>query len=239
MVFPTDGMRLRIPSWASAAGFTLLACVLVSTGRLPFADAMWASAAVLAAHLPSGWYGPVGWRRRVAEVALLPAACTLMLISDLTMRRMLLPPLLVLAATAVVLAALQRAPERARPVLIGSLALAIQAAAGIGLAGAGLWPSALVLVCAAVIGWAAGFWGPHLGVATALVLGALPLVRWSSAAVAVAVLAVWSYPWGRRCGFHSRAVSGWVPALAGGALVGISLAPWGQIPLRWAFPDSY
>ncbi|PWB74599.1 MAG: hypothetical protein C3F15_07575, partial [Holophagae bacterium] len=89
-----------LPSWLSAIALAALAAVLAAAGRLPFADAAWAAASALAAFLPSGWQSPLGWKRRAAETTLLPIAAALLLVSDLTIRRMLLPPLLVLAATA-------------------------------------------------------------------------------------------------------------------------------------------
>ena len=152
-----------LPSWLSAISVSALAAVLAAVGRLPWADAAWVVSSTLVAFLPTAWQAPLGWKRRAAETALLPVAAALSLVPDLTMLRMLLPPLLVVAASAAVLAALPRTPEGRRPLLWAAYGLAVRAAGGLGLAGAGPLAIAVAVAASAILPWAAAAWGPGPG----------------------------------------------------------------------------
>lgn len=229
---------LRLPAWASASAFVTLAAVLAALGALPPTDAAWISLSALFALVPSGWVSPVGLRRRAAEACLVPAAATLMLVGDLTIRRMLLPPLLTVAAAAALMAALARSPRHIHPVLVACCGLAIRAATGLGLEGAGLITSATVLVAAAVTPWAATYWGWQVGTVTALLMGTLPLARWPAAAVIVSVIALFLYPWGRVSGRHTVVAARWSPALVALAMLYAAVAPWGGSPATWIFPSA-
>ncbi len=229
---------VRVPALASTAGFAALTVVLAATGALAAADAAVAAASVALGFAPSGWLAPIGWRRRAAEATLVPAACALMLLPDLAIRRMLLPPLLATAAVTALLVALQRAPRRWHPLLAGCCGLAVRAAGGLGLTGAS--PLAVVATVAAsfLIPWAASHWGREVGVGAALVSGALPLARWPGVALVATVVAVWLYPWGRSSGWHRRAVLGWLPAVAAGGVIALAASPWGGLPVHWMLPGA-
>ncbi len=229
---------LRLPAWASAAAFVALALVLAGIDAIPMNDAAWMSASALLGLVPSGWVAPVGWRRRAAEACLIPAAAALMLVGDLALRRMLVPPLLTVVAAAALVAALARTPQRFHPVLVACCGLAIRAATGLGLEGAGLATAVAVFVAAAVAPWAAAYWGWQVGAVTALLMGSLHLARWPVAAVAVTVIATFLYPWGRPAKRNAVVASRWAPAVVALALAGAATAPWGAIPANWMFPGA-
>jgi hypothetical protein len=231
-------LLLRLPAWASVAAFVALAGVLVVIGAVPTSDAVWAAVSALFGLVPSGWCAPVGWRRRAAEACLIPVVATLMLQGDLAVSRMLVPPLLTVAAVAALAAALVKAPRRVHPILMASCGLAVCAATGLGLEGAGFVTVVAVLAAAAVTPWAATHWGWQVGIMTALLMGSLPLARWPVAATVLAVIAVFLYPWGRRSGWHTVVAERWLPAVVGLTLVGAALAPWGSIPASWLFPAA-
>jgi hypothetical protein len=229
---------LRLPAWASASAFVVLALVLAGIGAIPLIDAAWMSASALLGLVPSGWLAPVGWRRRAAEACLIPAAAALMLVGDLALRRMLMPPLLTAVAVAALVAAVARTPRSAHPVLVACCGLAIRTATGLGLEGAGLAIAVAVLVAAAVAPWAAAYWGWQVGAVTALLMGSLHLARWPVVAVAVTVLATFLYPWGRPARRHAVVAARWAPAVVALALAAAATAPWGGIPANWVFPGA-
>jgi hypothetical protein len=236
---PTNRASWRwLPACASSGAFTLLATVLAVTERIPVADAVWMSVSVVIGLVPSGLQAPAGWRRRAAEAALIPAACSLVLVADLAMRRMLLPPLLVAAAGAALAAALRRTPQRSHPFLIGCFGLAVRAAGGLGLVDAGLLAAGLALVASFLTPWAVARWGWEVGIGAGLVVGVLPLARSPLIAVVIVVVTVWLYPWGCPQGWHARIALRWLPVAVAFGLLGASVAPWGGVGLDWAFPNA-
>lgn len=229
---------LCLPAWASASGFVTLAGVLAAIGALPMVDAAWMSASALLALVPTGWFAPVGWRRRLAEACLIPAAGLLMLVGDLSIRRMLLPPLLTIAAVATLVAALAVTPRRVHPILVACCGLAIRAATGLGLGGAGIAAVTAVLVAAAVTPFAATYWGRNVGILSALLMGTLPIARWPAIAVVVSITAVFLYPWAQAEGRHTVIASSWAPAVVVLALISAAVAPWGGLAAGWIFPGA-
>jgi hypothetical protein len=220
------------------AAFAALALSLGIAGAVPAAELLWAAASVAAAFLPTAWIAPGGWRRRAAELALLLPALALALVADPTMRRMVVPPLLVLAALAAVGAAMRTAPAARLPHLAVGLVLAGRLAGGLGLAGAP-WLAVVVAVAApAAVAWlATAAAGRHIGTAVSLAVLALPLQRsplWAVMLVAVAVLAAPSLRPLARGGERG----GWlVPALAI-ALVGSACSAWGGLRPALALPAA-
>jgi hypothetical protein len=236
MVASGPSFREWLPSWLSAAGFVLLLAAVTSAGRLPLSEALWMSASAIVAFLPSGRMAGSGWRRRAAEASLIPAAATLLLVPDLTLLRMLVPPLLSFAAVAAAIAALGRVSLRCEPILIAALGVAIRLAGGVGLSGAS-WPAiAIAVVASALAPWAASHWGRTVGILSAMVVGVLPVASWS-ALVLVTVVAVWLFPWGRAGSWPEGVALRWMPAAAAVAVFGSAVAPWGGISLEWAFPE--
>jgi len=229
----------RLLALAPVTGFAVLAAVLTAAGELPVVEALWAVAAVAVAFGPSGWVSPAGWRRRLAEGALLPVAFALTMLGDPSLRRMALPPLLLLAAWGAVAAALTRAPVGLAPLLAGSLGVAIRAAGGLGLVGYPWWAVlGAVLACGLVPAAVARRWGPQAGVAAALLVPWLPYAGrpWLLAAAAAAILAALLAP---RLGEPLEPLAArWVPLLAAAALVAAPLAPWGGMPMGMLFPAA-
>lgn len=229
----------RLLALAPVAGFAVLAAVLTAAGELPVAEALWAVAAVAVAFGPSGWVCPAGWRRRLAEGALLAVAYALTMLGDPFLRRMAIPPLLLLAAWGAAAAALTRAPASRVLLLVGSLGVAVRAAGGLGLVGYP-WPLVVgtLLACGGVPAAMARRWGPQAGVATALLVPWLPCAErpWLLAAAAAAILAALLAP---RLGEPLEPLAArWVPLLAATALVAAPLAPWGGMPLGMLFPAA-
>ena len=112
-----------LPAWSSSAVTAVFAVVLSVTGRLGWDEAMWLAATVLVAYLPTAWVAPAGWRRRMAEAALIPVVSCLVLVPEPNIRRMLLPPLLACAAGAALCAAMSKAPRPEWPKLVGLFGL--------------------------------------------------------------------------------------------------------------------
>lgn len=233
MVYP------RLLALAPLFGFGVLAAVLIAAGELPWLEGVWAVSAVVAAFAPTGWIAPRGWQRRVAEAGLLPLAYALTMLGDPTLRRFALPPLLVLAAWGAVAAALARAPAQLAPLLAASLAVAGRAAGGLGLAG---YPWLVVLAAlvasGAVPAAVARRWGPHSGLATALLVPWLPYAErpWLLAGAAGAVAAALLLP---KLGEPLEPLAArWVPPAAAVALVAAALETWGGLPLAQLFPAA-
>jgi hypothetical protein len=221
-------------------GFALLGICMALAGGVPAAEVAWAVASVGAALLPSGWVSPSGWRRRAAEALILPAAFALVMVGDPTLRRMILPPLLLLPALAATAAATPRARARARLLLLACLAVAARAACGLGLAGVRWWHVGAVLLGAAAVTWAVGrLAGGAAGTIAALLAGTLPLQSaplWLPLALlgAAAVAAIVPI----RVRADSARVRGWQPGVLASALVVASLAPWGGIAVQRALPAA-
>ncbi|HVN30908.1 MAG TPA: hypothetical protein VMT45_02885 [Thermoanaerobaculaceae bacterium] len=229
----------RVQALLPGVAFAVLGVVLAAIGAIPPREAIWAAASVLAAFLPTGWVAASGWRRRAAEALLLPAAYALVMVDDPTMRRMALPPLLILAAMGA-MAGHGRASERSRPVLLAALAVAARAACGIGLLGLPIWHVGLVFAAVAAVGWGVTrAAGPHAGAIGALLAGTLPLQRaplWVAAAILLVSVAVSVVP--RMGAGVVRIARGWLPGAAAVALAAAAVSPWGGIRLHQAFPTA-
>jgi len=115
MTRPTKPWRSL--AWVSPVAFVLLAAVLAGIGAVGRNEALWASLSVAVIHVPTGWWAGGGVRRRAAEAMLVPIAAALTMVGSVTMRWMLVPPLLLLAGWAAVATAWDRVPEGRRPLL--------------------------------------------------------------------------------------------------------------------------
>ena len=223
-----------------AASFAALAAVMACVGALPPGEAGLAALAAAAALLPSGWLAPGGWRRRAAEAMILPAAFALVMAADPTLRRMMLPPLLALAALAAAAAALPRTSGRGRVVVSVALALAVRAATGLGLAGEPVWRTALVvLTVAAVAAAAAQVLEGRAALLVALLAGAAPLERAPGAVlIAAALVAVAVALRAPRAELGGRLAGGWGAAALALGLLLASLATWGGFAPARPFPAA-
>jgi hypothetical protein len=218
-----------------AAAFALLTLVLVCIGALPGNEAAWAATSIALAFVPSGLCVPCGWRRRAAEAMLLPVAWALAMIGDATLRSMALPPLLLLAAFTAAAAA-----RGTSTVVTICIALAVRAAAGLGLVGFPFWRVAIVVLAVAALAAAgARVLGGRAGHLLALLAGAAPLERGPLVALlALLVLGVVLARWGRTLALGVRVARGWYAGALAVALILVALAPWGGIlPVR-AFPAA-
>jgi len=223
--------RTRLPSWMSAIVLSVLAWILAASGRVSEVDAAWTTISVCVAFGPSGWYAPIGWRRRLAEMSLIPVAAALLLVADPTLRRMLIAPLLAVAATAAVLAAEPKTEARRRPVLWAAFGGALRAAGGLGLIGSGVLSGTLAVIASIVVPGVAGFAGTGSALASGLVVAAIPLQRWPLFALAVTVIAVGALPWIRSRERWAKFHHQWMPAVAALGFLGVAVAPWGGIRL--------
>ncbi len=228
----------RLLALATPASFALLAAVLAACGAVSPAEAAWTALSVALAYAPSGFLAPGGWRRRGAELALLPAAFALVTVGEAPLRHALVPPLVLVAALAAAWAVPPGTAPRRSAMVAGSLALAIRAAGGLGCTGES---AAAVLVAAAVavaVAVAASRLPHPAGLAMAMVAGALPLQRDPLAALlgGGTLLALFALvgpaPW------IGRLARAWLPAAFAAAFLGVSLAPWGGIAPGRALPDA-
>lgn len=221
-------MRLSgVAALATPLGFAVLCAALAGTGAVGADEAVWASLSALAATAPGLGAGRRGWRGLLIELSLLPAALALTLIADPIARRMVVAPLLTAAALVLAWPALSLGTSRPW-VKAAALALAIRCAAGLALLGRPAWEVAAVLACTVVVAAVAALrHGPQVGLAAALLLGALPLDSGGLLPVAAAVVAgAVAAP--RRVA--ARLVRGWLPGAAAGALLLAAIAPWGTPP---------
>lgn len=216
----------------------MLTAILAALGALPAVDAAWISVSVLAAFLPTGWAAPVGWKRRAVEGSLVPVAACLLLVADLTLRRMLLSPLLLVASCAAILAALPRTSRGRRPLLWAAFGIAARSAVGLGLVAVPPLHAALALAASASVPAVAGFWGVRTGIAAGLLAAILPLSDRPLASFALVVAAVWLYPWARAARSARGVPVGWIPAIVGGALLAAALQPWGGLSPVRVFPEA-
>jgi hypothetical protein len=234
-----DALAARAIGVAMPAAFAVLAATLVAVGALPVAEAAWAALAVAAAFAPSGLVDRSGWRRRAAEAAIVPAAFALTLVSDPTLRRMLVPPLLLLAAVAAAVSALRRTGDAERRALLLGLGLAARFGGGLGLAGLPVPVLVLAVAVPALVAWTAARWrGPSLAVAATVLAGVIPFERHVLVAVTFALAAVAASMLGAPPAGAERVARGWLPAVAGAALVLAAVAPWGGIGAGQAFPAA-
>ncbi len=135
---------------ASSFAFAILAVTLAAVGRIDPVEAAWSAVSVAVIFVPTGWWAPVGWRRRAAEAVLVLPAWALVMLAGPLQRMMLLPPLLAVAAWAALAAAWPRIPVARRGSSVVLLAVSARAATGVGLVGHEWWRIALVFgACAA------------------------------------------------------------------------------------------
>jgi len=222
---------------ASSFAFAILAFTLTAVGRIAPVEAAWAAASVATILVPTGWWAPVGWRRRSAEAALVLPAWALVMIADPVQRMMLLPPLLALTAWAALAAAWSRIPASRRVLSVALLALSVRAATGMGLVGHEWWRIALTFSACAAVAWAATrLGGRDLGIAIAFLGSVAPFQSSTPAAGVVLMMALIMGPFGDPRGGKTGGI-GWVPGLVGTALFGMTLAAWGGLGIDRVFPE--
>ena len=186
MPMTSSGWGRRTGVYAASIAFALLAVVLARLGAISVSEAMWVSASVALAFVPSGLWGGAGFRRRAAEAALVPAAFALTMVGGAAMRWMLVPPLLLLASWAAVAGAWERTPTHRRPLLAALLGLSARAAVGLGLTGFGVFAVGAAVVVTAVAPWAAARRsGRRAAELAALAAAVVPWQRWPLVALAV------------------------------------------------------
>ncbi|MGV8041744.1 MAG: hypothetical protein AB2L07_17345 [Thermoanaerobaculaceae bacterium] len=238
---------MRVCAGSSAVAFAVLAAVLAATDLISSPEALAAALAVAAAFLPSAWLAPAGFRRRAAELALLPPAFALALLADPAQRALALPPLLLLAALAATLAARSRLDSRSLPLLATAFALALVAAASPGLAGFPAWRAVLALLLPPLLAWVvASRLGFDAALLVALLSAPLPWVRWPLAAALALLLAaavalsprLRPSSFDLRHGWGARVARGWLGGALAVALLTSALAPWGLLPPHLAFPHA-
>ncbi|MCD4748107.1 MAG: hypothetical protein K8R59_01930 [Thermoanaerobaculales bacterium] len=240
---------VRIRAFAAPAAFSLLAFLLAGLGKVSVAEVGWTVVAVVLAFGPSGWIAPAGWRRWVSEALLLPTALVMTLIAEASMRQMLVPPLLLLAAWAALSAGLRRRADLATgAALIAVFGLTARAAIGSSL-GVNGWTGAVVaLVVSAVVPFAVAVMAPVAGVLAALLISVFPLQERPVAAsvlCAAALVIAFLFVLARNRGVNPRwfreleqGLRGWLPAFGAVALVGLSLGSWGPPPLESVLQGS-
>lgn len=219
----------RLIALAAPGGFAVLAATMAALGELPWPEAAAAAGSVAIGLGASALLAPHGARRRLAELALLPAAWAMVMLEEPLMRASALPPLLALAAAAALIVAWKRCEPRLRPLLAAAFSLALRLAAADGLGSASpaaalAWVATLVVPAAVARLWPTG------GLALAAVVGLAPLAESPGLAAGLAIagaalLVLVRHP--RPLTWHP---AGWWPGLAGGTLVAAALAPWGGPP---------
>ncbi len=227
---------MRVTAWASSLAFAVLAAVLAVLGAISVPEALWFSAAVALAFVPSGWWGGVGVRRRAAEAALVPAAFALTMVGGSAMRWMVVPPLLVLASWAAVAAAWERTPAHRRPLLAALLGLSARAAVGLGLTGYSVFAIGAAGAMAVVAPWAAARRSGRRAAELAAVAAAVvPWQRWPLVAlVVVAGCLAWGMLGRRR--LDDEVALRWLPGVGAAALLAASFGSWAGFPVNEIFP---
>ena len=217
--------------------FAVLCLTLVWVGRIGGNEALWATASMALVFVPTGWWSPVGWRRRAAEATLAVPAWALVMFADPVQRLMLLPPLLVVATWAAFAAAWPRIPVRRRGWSVVLLAVSARAATGMGLEGYPWWMVVLVAAACAGVAWAAArVGGRDLGISLAFLAAAAPLQISIVSAGAVLLIALIAGSFGDPL-IQKTGGRGWVPGLVAGALFGMTLAAWGGLGIDRVFPE--
>ena len=230
--------RARVLAAASVAAFAALMLALGFAGAVPAPELLWATASAAVAFLPTAIIAPAGWRRRAAELTLLPAAYAIALVADPTMRRVIVPPLLVLAALAAVAAAMRAVPAALAPHLAVVLVVAGRLAAGLGLTGEPLLKVLLAFAAPAVVAWVAcRSGGRETGVLAALLVLSLPLQRAPLWAVVLTALAVLAAPSLRSLARVEQRAGWTIPAFAV-ALIGSACGAWGGLRPGMALPSA-
>jgi len=231
---------------AAPAAFILSAALLARLGRIPSGEAVVLGIAVIAAYLPGSFSTPSGWRRQAAEFLLLPAAWVLFVFGENTLRLMLLPPLMTIAAWSA-WAACHTRRQRAQALMSRSamviatagfgVSIGVLAALGKGLspgsvllhslAGGVLATAGLALGSPAVLAGAlAGALAPPL-VSGLLLIPVFPLISFQGRLLESDVVG--------RLALSFRSLT---PMIGGMGLFLISLSPWGLPPLRLLFPHT-
>ncbi len=218
----------RLPGLAAPAGFAALAAVLAAVGELGWSEA---TAAALAAVVGSGLpalAGGHGWRRRLAELTMLPPAWALVMIPDPLMRRAAVAPLLAAAAAAATAAAWSRTRSGVRPVLAAALGVACRSAVGLEGA-AGATGAVLAVVAAAVAPAGIAVRWPAGGLAAAALVGIAPIQSspWLGGMLAAGGLAIGLVGGRPRSAFRPW---GWAPGIAGIGLAAAAVVPFGLPP---------
>lgn len=227
---------MRVTAVASPAAFTVLAAVLAAVGAVGRAEAVTATAAVILAFAPTGWWSGTGRGRYLSEALLIPAAFAMTMVGGAAMRRMLVPPLVLLAAWAATAAAWDRTPASRRPLLAACFGLSARAAVGLGLVGFGLPEIVFTVLLSAAVPWAAARrWGQRAAELAALLAAVIPWQRWPVAAAGVVVVAILWGARGRRRDLDRRLL-GWLPGVGAAALVAATLAPWPGCPMAQILP---
>ena len=226
----------RLTALFSPTAFAVLAATLAGIGAIPKIEAVLATAAVALVFVPTGWWAGAVALRRLAEAALVPAAFALTMVGGAGMRRMVLPPLLLLAIWAAAATSWNRVPERRQPVLAILQGLAARAAVGLGLSGFGALSATLAVAVAAILPWMAyRRWGRRAAELGALLGAVLP---WQSRPFAAAVLVVACLALGvaRRHRDCDDVVSRWMPGVGAAALFAAALASWPGVTPAIVFP---
>jgi hypothetical protein len=226
----------RLAVWASPVAFVVLAVVLGGLGAVGWREAILALTAVALIFVPTGWWAAAAARRRLAEAMLLPTAFAMTMVSSVTMRQMIVPPLLLVAIWAVATASWGRIPERRLPVLAVLLGLAARAAVGLGLTGFGVFPTALAVAVAAVLPWMAIRRLGRRAAELAALLGVV--LPWQNWPLASGVLVAAGLALGVVGGFRNRdqQMAGWIPGMGAAALIAAALAAWPGLGLSDIFP---
>jgi hypothetical protein len=227
----------RLAALFSPIAFASLAAVLVGIGAIPGIDAILATTSVALVFVPTGLWAGTAVRRRLAEVALVPAAFAMTMLASAAMWRMALPPLLLIAIWAVAAAAWDRVPEGRRPALAILLGLAARAAVGLGLSGFGTLSVILAVAVAAILPWIAlRRWGRRAAELGALIGAVVPWQRWPLAAAVLVVVCV-ALGIARGRGDRDDVVLRWIPGVGAAALFAAALASWPGMALPNVFPE--
>jgi hypothetical protein len=228
----------RAVALSSSLAFAILGGTLASVGRVSLFEVVWATISVALIFVPTGWWAPVGWRRRATEAVLVFPAWALVMLAGPVQRMMVLPPLLAVAGWAALAAAWPRIPVARRVVSVVLLAVSSRAATGMGLVGHEWWRTALAFAACAAVTWAAArLGGRDLGIAVALLVAAAPFQSSPSAAAVVLLAALIAGPFGDPSAKGPGSI-GWLPGLAGGAVFAMTLAAWGGLGVNRVFPEA-
>jgi hypothetical protein len=234
-----DELSARLLALAAPVAFATLAATLAALGAISAIEAVSAAAAILAGFGPSGLLDRAGWRRRGAEIMIVPAAFTLTMVADPTIRRVLVPPLLLVAVFAAAVSARRRAAAGATEVVVVALALAVRFAGGLGLFGFAVPVLLLAVAVPGLVARAVARWqGPNTALAAAVLAGVIPFERHPMLAITVALAAVASGVLGAPPAGVERVATAWLPGIGAVSLVIAALAPWGGVGALRAFPAA-
>jgi len=227
----------RLAALFAPVAFAVLAATLAGIGAVPRIEAVLATTSVALVFVATGWWAASALRRRLAELVLVPAAFAMTMVGGAGMRRMVLPPLLLLAIWAAMASAWDRVPERQHPALAVLLGLAARAAVGVGLSGFGSLSIAFAVAVAAVLPWmACRRWGRRAAELGALLGAVLPWQCWPFAAAVLLVVCLGLGLVRRFCD-RDEEVLGWVPGVGAGTLFVAALASWPGAKPSIVFPE--